>query len=184
VRSGRLPLEGVRVADFSMTAPAPDCAAILASLGAEVIRVGPLAGAPAPSGNGSQRSIRIDLGRDESREVVARLARQSDVALEDCGAEAAERLGIDCDTLRQSNPRLIHCSIAGDGRSVAAAVLAALYEREKTGRPAQCDLAQFEAAGRGRRLAPAPGEHTREILVELRFDDAEIADMKKAGAIP
>ena len=37
--------------------------------------------------------------------------------------------------------------------------------------------------GRLRRGVPGPGEHGREILVELGFDDAEIADMKKAGAV-
>ena len=37
--------------------------------------------------------------------------------------------------------------------------------------------------GQLRRGVPAAGEHSREILVELGFDDAEIADLKKAGAV-
>jgi len=192
------PLDGVRVVDFSMFVPGPFCTAILADLGADVVKVESLNGDPGRgyvpvqfrTENRNKRSIALDLKKPESREVVARLAKEADIAIEGFRPGVAKRLGIDCETLRQSNPKLIHCSISGYGQTgpwrerpghdvnyVAAAgalafpgqwlkppsrsslpvadmaggsfaaisVLAALHERARTGRPSQIDLSLFEA---------------------------------------
>jgi len=194
-----LPLEGVRILDFSMFVPGPFCTAILADLGADVIKIESLSGDPGRgyvpvqfrTENRNKRSISLDLKKKESGEVVARLARQADIAIEGFRPGVAERLGIDVGTLRQANPKLIHCSISGYGQTgpwrerpghdvnyvaaagalafpgqwlkapsrsslaiadmaggsfAAIAVLASLHERNATGKASSLDLSLFEAA--------------------------------------
>jgi crotonobetainyl-CoA:carnitine CoA-transferase CaiB-like acyl-CoA transferase len=372
-----LPLAGVKVVDFSMFVPGPFCTAILADLGADVIKIESLNGDPGRgyvpvqfrTENRNKKSIALNLKHEKSTAIVERLAGHSDIAIEGFRPGVAKRLGIDADSLRKANPKLIHCAISGYGQTgpwrerpghdvnyvaaagalafpgqwlkapsrsslaiadmaggsfAAVAVLAALHERNQTGRGVQLDLSLFEAAffwaamrhslnkdvdpkahlfpvndifetkdgrrltlgileehfwenfvkfvpvlageefstdarrrangnrlsalieneikkktaeewlklcddgdvpvdlcitpgeaaeleqivarkdvatiggekfalfpvhangergGQLRRGVPGPGEHTREILVELKFDDAEIADMKRAGAV-
>jgi len=196
---GWTPLGGVRVVDFSMFVPGPFCSAIFADLGAEVTKVESLAGDPGRgyvpvqfrTENRNKRSISLNLKSEKSREIVERLARHSDVAIEGFRPGVARRLGIDFDTLTKENSRLIHCSISGYGQTgpwrerpghdvnyvaaagalafpgqwlkppvrsslaiadmaggsfAAIAVLAALHERDRTGRGAALDLSLFEAA--------------------------------------
>ena len=196
---GWLPLAGIRAVDFCMFLPGPFCSAILADLGAEVTKVEPLDGDPGRSyipaqfrmDNRNKRSLALNLKAPESRAVVERLAKQSDVALEGFRPGVAQRLGIDYETLARANPRLIYCSLSGYGQTgpwrerpghdvnyvaaagglafpgqwlkapvrpalaiadmgggsfAAVAVLAALAEREKSGRGIRLDLSLFESA--------------------------------------
>ncbi len=69
------------------------------------------------SANRNKRSIAVDLKTQAGREVVHRLAERADIAIESFGTGVVERLGIDAQTLRQLNPRLIYCSISGFGRT-------------------------------------------------------------------
>ena len=120
-----LPLDGIRVADFSMFVPGPFCTAILADLGADVVKIESLNGDPGRgyvpvqfrTENRNKRSIAIDLKKEESKQVVARLAKHSDIAIEGFRPGVAKRLGIDFESLRKANPSLIHCSIS-DRKSV------------------------------------------------------------------
>src|SRR5688572_23906619 len=120
-----LPLAGVRVVDFSMFVPGPFCSALLADLGAEVIKVEQPKGDPGRSyvpvqfdtENRNKRSIAIDLKNPLSRSLVERLAGKADVALEGFRPGVAKRLGIDYETLRKANPRLVYCSISGYGQT-------------------------------------------------------------------
>jgi crotonobetainyl-CoA:carnitine CoA-transferase CaiB-like acyl-CoA transferase len=193
------PLAGIRVVDFSLFVPGPFCSSILADLGAEVVKVEALGGDPGRryipvqfrTENRNKRSLALNLKAPEAKEIVQRLARQADVALEGFRPGVAERLGIDHATLRRYNGRLIYCSISGYGQTgpwrerpghdvnyVAAAgalafpgqwlkpplrssiaiadmgggsaaaitVLAALAERARTGRGVRLDLSLFETA--------------------------------------
>ena len=127
------PLSGVTVLDFSKTLAGPLCTQSLADLGADVIKVEPMKtgdetrawppfrrqglGAVFLSVNRNKRSIALDLKSDAGRKIAHALARKADIAIESFGTGVAERLGIDAATLQALNPRLIHCSISGYGRS-------------------------------------------------------------------
>jgi formyl-CoA transferase len=127
------PLSGIKVLDFSKVLAGPLCAQYLGDLGADVIKVEPVAlgdetrGWPpfrAPglgtiflSANRNKRSIAVDLKTDEGRSIAHEIAKRSDVVIESFGTGVAERLGIDALTLLAMNNRLIHCSISGFGRS-------------------------------------------------------------------
>ena len=171
-----LPLAGVRVVDFTAS-----CAsAVLADLGAEVIQVeAPRTGSEVAAASRGKRSIALDLENEASREVVHKLAARAHVVLESFAAGEARRLGVDYATLRRLNGRIVYCSTSGrdNDAGAAVAVLAALKE----GKGACLDLGRPSAAARGR--PPSAGEHSREILVELGFDDADIAALIKSGAV-
>ena len=127
------PLAGIKVLDFSKVLAGPLCTQTLGDLGAEIIKVEPLAlgdetrawppfhaeglGAVFLSVNRNKRSIALDLKTEAGREVARKLAREADIAIESFGTGVAERLGIDAESLQAVNDRLIHCSISGYGRS-------------------------------------------------------------------
>jgi crotonobetainyl-CoA:carnitine CoA-transferase CaiB-like acyl-CoA transferase len=120
-----LPLRGIRVVDFSMFVPGPFASAILADLGAEVIKVEALRGDPGRSyipvqfqtENRNKRSIAIDLKNAASGKIVAKLAAAAHIVLEGFRPGVAKRLGIDYDTLKKANGKLVHCSISGYGQT-------------------------------------------------------------------
>lgn len=126
------PLKGVRVLDLTKVLAGPLCCQYLGEMGAEVIKVEPLGGdetrgwppfrgpglgAVFLSANRNKRSIAVDLKTQAGRDIVHRLAERADIAIESFGTGVVERLGIDAQTLRQLNPRLIYCSISGFGRT-------------------------------------------------------------------
>ena len=120
-----LPLGGVRVVDFSMFVPGPFCSAILADLGAEVIKVEPPRGDPGRgyvpvqfgTENRNKRSIAIDLKNPSSGKIVEKLVSRAHVAVEGFRPGVAKRLGIDYETLKKVNPQLVYCSISGYGQN-------------------------------------------------------------------
>jgi crotonobetainyl-CoA:carnitine CoA-transferase CaiB-like acyl-CoA transferase len=122
---GWQPLLGVRVVDFSMFVPGPFASAIFADLGAEVIKVESPAGDPGRSyvpvqfntENRNKRSIAVDLKKPLSRKVVEKLVAQADIVLEGFRPGVASRLGIDYESLKKHNSKLIYCSISGYGQT-------------------------------------------------------------------
>ena len=120
-----LPLEGIKVADFSALIPGPFATAILSDLGADVIKVEPPGGDAGRSllpavfhaTNRNKRSIALDLKHPDARPVIARLARWSDIVIESNRPGVTARLGIDYASLSRLNPSLIYCSISGFGQN-------------------------------------------------------------------
>lgn len=121
------PLAGVKVLDFSALLPGPMAGAILADLGAEVLKIEPPKGdavrhrdvlAPIHRGaNRNKSSLLIDLKSPYAAAVVRRLARWGDVALESFRPGVAAKLGIDHAGLSSHNERIITCSLSGYGQT-------------------------------------------------------------------
>jgi crotonobetainyl-CoA:carnitine CoA-transferase CaiB-like acyl-CoA transferase len=102
----------------------PSCGLVLADLGAEVIKVEPLAGDNTrrleaagagffPVFNRNKKSLAVDLQQPEGRELVGRLLKTADVLTENFRPGALDKLGFSFDELRSKNPRLIYCSLKG-----------------------------------------------------------------------
>jgi crotonobetainyl-CoA:carnitine CoA-transferase CaiB-like acyl-CoA transferase len=200
------PLEGTRVVDVTASIAGPTATQLLGALGADVVKVEPLAGDHARawgppfvdgesamflSANAGKRSLAVELGDERGQEVVQRLADRADVFLQSLRPGAAERHGLGADVLRARNPRLVYCSIGafgahgplseqpgydpllqaasgimsvtgeadrppvrvgvslvdlGTGVWAALGVLAALYERERTGLGRTIELSLYETA--------------------------------------
>ena len=123
-QASRLPLAGVRVVEFTHMVMGPTCGMILADLGADVIKVEPLAGDNTRrllgSGAGfysmfnrNKKSLAVDVTDPRGRDLVLRLVATADVFSENFKAGAMERLGLGAEALRAANPRLIVVSHKG-----------------------------------------------------------------------
>jgi crotonobetainyl-CoA:carnitine CoA-transferase CaiB-like acyl-CoA transferase len=121
-------LEGVKIIDLTRYAPGPYCTMILADLGAEVIKVEegiagqgvpefPAPGSPYDPLNRNKRSIALNLKAQAGRDVVYRLTKKADVVVEGFRPGVVARLGIDYETLKKLNDRLVYCSLSGYGQS-------------------------------------------------------------------
>jgi crotonobetainyl-CoA:carnitine CoA-transferase CaiB-like acyl-CoA transferase len=138
-QTASLPLEGVRVLDFSIMLAGPYCARLLADVGAEVIKIEPPEGddmrlrAPLRDGhsayfgqlNAGKRSLALDLKSADAIELVHQLVKETDILVENFRPGVMDRLGLGYEALRAINPRLIYCSISGYGQSGPAAERAA-----------------------------------------------------------
>lgn len=125
------PMSGTTVVDVSGYVAGPTCGAVLASMGAEVIKVEPPGGdefrrsGPFVSGtsypyemlNHNKKSIVLDLKRKAGVSVVQKLAARADVFLESWRPGTAARLGVGYEELRGVNERLVYCSISGFGQT-------------------------------------------------------------------
>ena len=127
-------LEGLKVVDLTTIVSGPYAAAILADLGADVVKVEPPGGENARKFDGgdprlmmgsltphvmnlqrNKRGMVIDLRSEGGKRTFADLARWADVVIDNYRPGVAERLGVDYPSLRALNPRVIACSITGYG---------------------------------------------------------------------
>jgi crotonobetainyl-CoA:carnitine CoA-transferase CaiB-like acyl-CoA transferase len=119
-----LPLAGIRVVEFTHMVMGPTCGLVLADLGAEVVKVEPLAGDNTrrllgsgagffPMFNRNKQSLAVDMTDARGREIVLKLVAQADVFSENFKAGTMERLGLGAATLRALNPRLVCVSHKG-----------------------------------------------------------------------
>ena len=130
--SSALSLDGIRVIDLSRVIAGPWCGALLADLGADVIKVedtGPgdesRTWPPHKDGeaaayllfNRNKRGIALDLKQAEAVEVVKRLVKDADVVIENFRTGTMESFGLGYDVLSAINPRLIYCSVSAFGRT-------------------------------------------------------------------
>jgi crotonobetainyl-CoA:carnitine CoA-transferase CaiB-like acyl-CoA transferase len=125
-----LPLAGVRVVDVTTSYAGPTCTQLLASLGADVVKIEPpsgdearLWGPPFAGGlgtlfvaaNSGKRSVALDLRRGQ--EVVGRLVDGADVFVQSLRPGLAQELGLDAEVLRTRKPGLVHCTVSSYGRT-------------------------------------------------------------------
>jgi alpha-methylacyl-CoA racemase len=135
-----IPLEGIRVLDFSTLLPGPLATLILAEAGAQVIKIErpergdemrsytPEFGADSVNFallNRGKESVEFDLKSPEAGEVLRPLIERADVLVEQFRPGVMERLGLGYDELYEVNPRLIYCSITGYGKEGPRAGVAA-----------------------------------------------------------
>jgi len=201
------PLKGVRVLELGQFIAGPYAGLQLADLGAKVIKIerpdggdafrefGFAANAKGYSHNfcafnRNKLSVTLDVNSPRGRDAFLRMTRQADVVLENFRPGVMKRLGLDYESLKAANPRLVYCSISGfaedgpygdrpaydavgqalsgllslfvdpkdprtlgptlsdqiTGMQACMAVLAALYERERTGRGARVEVTMVEAS--------------------------------------
>lgn len=126
------PLHGMRVLDLSRVLAGPYCTMVLGDLGADVIKVEPpdgdetrTWGPPFAAGesayylcvNRNKRGMTVNLKTDEGRAILRELALKSDVLVENFRPGTLARYGLDYESLRDANSRLVYCSISGFGQT-------------------------------------------------------------------
>lgn len=122
--------QGVRVVDLTRVISGPFCSALLADLGADVIKVEPKGqGDPVreqgvmvggmssyfANYNRNKRSIALDLYSPEGKDVLADLLAEVDVLIENFRPDVLGKMGFTPERLKKINPSLIHCNINGFG---------------------------------------------------------------------
>ena len=211
------PLDGILVADFSRVLAGPLAAMLLGDLGADVVKVerpdgGDDTRAWGPPWRGEEatyylglnrnkRSLALDLGDAGDVELARRLAGRADVLIESFRPGLMARWGLDGDTLREANPRLVTCSVtafgtqSGDARALPgydflAQAMGGLMSvtGEQDGRPlktgaAVVDLVCGLLAAIGIQAALAERERTgRGRHVEVSLMDAALMSLLNQGS--
>ena len=128
--NNKLPLEGIRILDFSHVFQGPMCTELLADFGANVIKVeqpgsgdwsrswGPFVGEislPFVGLNRNKRSLTIDLKKEKGRQIILRLIKTADVLVHNFRPKTMERLGLGYEDLKGINPKLIYAYSSGWG---------------------------------------------------------------------
>jgi crotonobetainyl-CoA:carnitine CoA-transferase CaiB-like acyl-CoA transferase len=133
--SDKSPLTGIKVLELARILAGPWCGQTLADLGADVVKVespegddtrkwgppyiekdGEKSAAYFHAANRGKRSVIADFSTEEGRALVLKLAAQSDVLIENFKLGGLKKYGLDYDSLKEVNPRLIYCSITGFGQ--------------------------------------------------------------------
>ena len=128
-QASRLPLSRFKVIDLTLARAGPSCVRTLADWGADVIRVEPPpedgeAGELVGRRDGSdfqnlhrnKRAVTLNLKNEEAREILLRLVEQADVVVENMRPGVTKRLGVDYESVRKRNPRIVYGSISGFGQ--------------------------------------------------------------------
>jgi crotonobetainyl-CoA:carnitine CoA-transferase CaiB-like acyl-CoA transferase len=125
-KAGHPPLNGITILDFSAWIAAPLATAILANLGARVIKVEPVGGDMSRYSTGGllsfpmtqgKQSISVDMKHPEGRRIVKKLIAKSDIVVHNYRSPVPERLGIDYESCRKLNPAIIYLNAASYGDS-------------------------------------------------------------------
>lgn len=126
------PLTGMKVIELAHIMAGPACGMMLADMGADVIKVEKPDGddsrrflPPDIEGesaaymmmNRNKRGISLNLKDPDAVEILRALLNSADVVVENYRHDTMERLGLDYETLRKTNPKLVYCAISGFGRT-------------------------------------------------------------------
>ncbi|MFM0088797.1 CaiB/BaiF CoA-transferase family protein [Paraburkholderia sediminicola] len=124
------PLSGLTVVDFSRVLAGPHCAKTLHDLGADVIKIEPprpdISRAALPKNdtmsyyyiqqNSGKRNVSLDLNHPEACDIAMKLCEQADVIVENFRAGTLAFFGLDYESVRKINPRVVYASISGYGQ--------------------------------------------------------------------
>src|SRR5579864_4835697 len=144
-----MPLAGITVLDFGQVYQGPYATLLMATAGADVIKIEPPNGEPlrrrAPPGksttfpiamlNSNKRAITLNLKDERGKRLLFRMAEKADVLLENFAPGVMDRLGVGFKVLHAINPGLVYAS-----------TMTALYERSVTGAGRLVEVAMEEAA--------------------------------------
>ncbi|GAB3794171.1 CaiB/BaiF CoA transferase family protein [Virgibacillus kimchii] len=166
-------LEGMRVIDLSQVLAGPYCTMVLGDMGADVIKI-----EKHPNGddtrtmgpyideesymymmvNRNKRGMQLNLKEKEQLDILYKLVETADVFVENYRPGVVKKLGIDYDTLKEINPKLIYCSISGYGQTgpyrnkggfdIMAQGLSGMMDMtgEKDGKPVKTGIAIHDIA--------------------------------------
>ncbi len=117
-------LDGIVVLDLTQLFPGPYCTMLLGDFGADIIKIEPPGvgdfGRMFPylfqQINRNKRSLTLNLKEKRAQDIFHRLAEKADVVVEGFRPGTTARLGVDYQTLKKINPRIIYCSISGFGQ--------------------------------------------------------------------
>jgi len=130
-----LPLEKLKVLDLTQVMAGPFCCQVLADMGADVTKI-----EPRETGEQSRRSMGFKMNRGEdtaafiainrnkksmtlnlkeeaAREILYKMAREADIVVENYRPGVTKKLGVDYETLKEINPRIIYASVSGFGQT-------------------------------------------------------------------
>ena len=125
-----LPLEGIKILELAQSLGSPYCTSMMADFGADVINVEPRSGARTRNMgttflkgecsaffalNRNKRGMTVDIRKEEGKEIVRKLAKNSDIVTENFRPGVLDRLGLGYEALSRDNPKLIYLSITGFG---------------------------------------------------------------------
>jgi len=126
------PLKNIRVLDLTRVLVGPFATQIMGDLGAEIIKVEPLQGDESRSWpptldkgesgyfcslNRNKKAITLNLKDSRGQKIIAQLARNADVVMENFTPGVVKKLNIDYESLSKENPSIIYCSISGYGQT-------------------------------------------------------------------
>jgi len=174
------PLDDITVIEVDNWMAAPSCGAILADMGADVIKVEPLSGDPMRNmmrtpklpeelktydyqfdvDNRGKRSIAVDISHDLGADLVRRLVADADVFMCNLLTERQARFGLDPATLLEVNPRLVHATFTGYGTTGPDAWRPGYDVTAFFGRSGIYDAMREGEDGDVPMARPAQGDHT------------------------
>lgn len=126
----QLPLQGIKVLDFTQALAGVFCSMYLGDFGADIMKIerigtgdqsrewGPFKNdfsAYFAAFNRNKKSIAMNLCSQEAKDIILRMVKDADIVLENFKAGTMEKMGLGYDTLKEINPRLIYGSISGFG---------------------------------------------------------------------
>lgn len=120
-----LPLEGIKVADFTQVIAGPACSMLLADMGARIVKIEPpsgdfwrktVKGSAFANFNRNKRSLAVNLKDPEGHRAAMKVVERADVLLENFTPGTMDKLNLGYETVSRLNPKIIYCSISGFGQ--------------------------------------------------------------------
>ena len=185
-----LPLDGVKVLDFTAIMAGPYCTLMLADMGADVTKIETF-----PEGDGSRRfepkvndesycfavlnrnkkSVALDMKQAQGKEIFMQLAAKTDIIVENFRPGVTKKLGIDYEAIRKINPGVIYASISGFGQTgpygrkggfdIIAQGMSGIMRMtgEPNGRPAKVGIAMNDIAAGTTALYAILGSYIKKL---------------------